>query len=166
MTNLILLGALLAAVLAGTYAKGYNSAEEDYELKIAKINTAYQVELDAALKKNFELTGRIDTIKSEANVKYNEAIDQVNTLQSSLARRVNDPRVRHRNTCVKANTSGMSKDSDPEVHNPTEGQFELSEEFRNFLLSSFRRADELNETTIATRSWAENLCENKLAICE
>ena len=146
----------ISLILWQFYSFGYNNAETAFNLELSRINELARIEADKTSKELHELK-----LKSESDNAIAQA--QIDELTFDLAAKLNNPGVQHRKVCSEKR---VSKDSDTEVPASTETESELSKEFREFLLSEFKRADQVRVMLEEASDWSNDLCKSGIALCE
>lgn len=146
----------LFVILWQIYTFGYNNAEANFNAELARANDLARIENDKIAKELHELK-----LKSESDNEIAQA--QINELSFDLAAKLNNPGVQHRKVCSEKR---VSKNSNTEVSAPAEAESELSKEFREFLLSEFKRADQVRSMLEEASDWSNDLCKSGVAICE
>ena len=146
----------IGLVLWQIHSLGYNSAETKFNLELARVNELARVEHDRVSKELHELK-----LKSESDNDIAQA--QIEDLSASLAAKLNDNRVPHRKVCGEKR---VSENSGTPIPASSEAESELSKEFREFLLSEFKRADQVRVALEYASDWSNDLCKSGVAICE
>jgi hypothetical protein len=151
---------IIISILSGVYFKGYNNAHDKYqslmlaqEAANARILQAYT---DRALEKQKEAARLAEKINSEAL----DHEKQVQVLESRINDKLNaNTSGLRKGLCKRADHSNLPKADSPSSPVKEANDYGLSEEFRQFLVSSFRRAEEAGHYSEIAHEWIFENCK-------
>lgn len=153
--------AVVVAVIAAYSYTVYDFGRNAELVKWQKQSLDQRAELERLNKEAFKREEQNIALSQDIEIRKNDALQESARLNDKLRAALN--RVPERTVCV--NRSVPKNNSSGNIVDATPIEAALSDEFKEFLISKFRTADELGIYSETAHDWALRLCKLEGVVC-